>query len=124
MRQSLARLCFVAMLVGAPLAGCTDLDGLVTVPNPVGNGISIRLNADPSSTYVAPGASVTLSVAVTNPTGGQVVYAWTASGGQLSSSGGNPVVWTAPTGAGTYTVQVNVSAGGSSAPGAIRFIVQ
>jgi hypothetical protein len=111
------------MLVGMPLAGCTDLDGLVTVPNPTG-GISIRLNADPSSTYVAGGASVTLSVAVTNPTGGSVVYAWTASGGQLSSSGGNPVVWTAPSTPGTYTVQVNVSAGGTSAPGAIRFIVQ
>jgi len=124
MRRSLARLCFAAMLVGMPLTGCTDLNGLVNVPLPTGNGISIRLNADPSSSYVAAGSSVTLSVDVTNPTGGVPSYAWTASGGQLSSYGGNPVVWTAPSTPGTYTVQVNVTAAGASAPGAIRFIVQ
>jgi hypothetical protein len=124
MRLTLARLCVAAALVGMPLTGCTDLDGLVNVPGPVGSGISIRVNADPSSSYVAAGASVTLSVAVTNPTGGVPTYAWTASGGQLSSTGGNPVVWTAPSTPGTYNVQVYVTAGGSTAPGAVRFIVQ
>ncbi|MDB5098260.1 MAG: hypothetical protein JWM80_2681 [Cyanobacteria bacterium RYN_339] len=124
MRRSLVRLCFAAALVGAPLTGCTDLNGLVNVPNPVGNGISIRLNADPSSSYVAADSSVTLSVDVTNPNGGTVSYAWNTNGGSLSSRGGNPVVWTAPSTPGTYTVQVNVTAGGTSAPGAIRFIVQ
>jgi hypothetical protein len=112
------------MLVGMPLTGCTDLNGLVNVPSPVGNDISIRLNADPSSRYVAAGASVTLSVDVTNPNGGTVTYAWVANGGQLSSNGGNPVVWTAPSTPGTYTVQVNVSAGAASKPGAVIFIVQ
>lgn len=129
MHRNLVRwLTFAACLAAPSLGGCTDLAGVLLSPGGIGStsssgGLSIITNADPSSKLVSPGDQVTLSVRVTSGTG-SVTYAWSASGGSLSSSSGNPVVWTAPSAPGNYSIQVTVSDGTNEAPGAFGFTVQ
>lgn len=123
-----ARIAAIALCLGAlALTGCTDGNGNPLFPASTGFGgsgssLQIALNANPSSRYVSAGQSVTLSVSASGGSG--LSYSWSATGGSLSSSSSNPVVWTAPSSAGDYVVQVSVGNGSDEASGAIRFTVQ
>jgi hypothetical protein len=125
MNRSVRFVCAAAALASLTMTGCTDAAGLLMqVPGALGSGLSIRMEADPSSTTVTAGQAVTLSVIATNPSGGALTYSWSATGGSLSSTGGSTVRWTAPGAGGSYTVNVSVSNGKDSAPGAYRFTVR
>ena len=79
-----------------------------------------RTSADPSKTTVAPGETLTLTVASNRPT---ATYDWKASGGSLTPAG-SEARWTAPQAAGTYTVDVTARDGSETAPATFRFTVK
>lgn len=116
-----------ALLLASLLAGCDaaslvgSAGSLSGLPGSAGDFAITRTNADPSKATVAPGESVTLSVETNKPADR---YAWEASGGELSSYLGNPVTWTAPAAAGSYTIRVVASAGADDAPASFRFTVR
>lgn len=117
---------FAAGLLASLLAGCdaaslVGASGALTGAVPSGGFAITRTNADPSQADVTAGASVTLSVETSKPADR---YAWSATGGDLSSYVGNPVTWTAPSEAGTYVVDVTASAGGDDARASFRFTVR
>jgi hypothetical protein len=69
----------------------------------------------PSATSVARGESCTVSCVASDPdTDDTLTYAWSATDGAVSGSGGT-ITWTAPTTEGSYTVTVIVSDGEESA---------
>jgi hypothetical protein len=109
-------------LCALPLAGCdaSGLGGLLTPGTPAGGGIAItQTNADPSQSSVSPGDKITLSVTANHDYG--VFYQWTASDGTLSSTTGNPVVWTAPASSGTRC-QINVTASDQTGSNTATFV--
>ena len=93
-----------------------------------------------SSTNVAPGDVVTLTVKAHDPdTGDALSYAWTATGGSFTDPSATTTTWTAPSSAGSYdlaiaasdnhgasvsvktTVQVNTIVGAGSADVTLKF---
>jgi len=65
---------------------------------------------NPSATEVARGGNCTVTCVASDPDNDALTYAWTATDGAISGTGGT-VTWTAPTTEGTYTVTVTVSDG-------------
>lgn len=127
MRKPFPRALAVVALVALPLTGC---DGaMVLAPggglSPIGTtGSSFAItatNVDPSTVNVTAGQSLSLSV-TTSRTADR--FSWSATGGQLSSTSGSSVTWTAPSAAGTYRVDVTAYAGAESAPASFRFTVK
>jgi hypothetical protein len=55
------------------------------------------------------GSNVTIQCNATDSDNDTLSYNWSATGGILSSTTTNPVTWTAPNTAGTYTINVTVS---------------
>lgn len=116
-----------ATLLGAMLTGC-DAASLVGAsgalngqPGSTGGFSITRTNADPSKITVAPGDAVTLSVETSKPADR---YAWSTTGGELSSYIGNPVTWTAPDSPGAYVINVIASKDGDDATASFRFTVR
>ena len=66
--------------------------------------------ADPASA-VPPGGTVALSVTATDEDGDAVTFAWSATDGQLSSTSGSNVIWTAPATIATVTLTVTADDG-------------
>jgi hypothetical protein len=127
MCRSLVRfIATLACLAAGTLTGCVDGNAMGIAPAATGSGmgLTINVNENPSTRYVTPGQTITLSVSVHNPGGGNVSYSWSATDGFLSSSSGRTVVWTAPSTPGDVNVQVTVSNGNEEAPGGYRFTVQ
>jgi len=59
---------------------------------------------------IAPGGACTVSVSASDPEGDPLTFSWSASGGSLSATAGaGPVIWTAPTATGNYTITVSVT---------------
>lgn len=115
-------LCAFALLA-IPLAGC---DGTAALRPDVGRiggegFTNIQTNIEPSTTTVTPGQTLKLSV-TTTPSATR--FSWSATGGQLSSTSGSSVTWTAPAAIGSYTVNVTAFSGTSSAPASFRFTVR
>ncbi len=89
----------------------------------------LQLSLSASSTTVTSGDSATIMATVTTSDGSSpsVSYAWSATGGSLSSASSNPVTWTAPavTAQTTYTISVIASAQGYvSGSSSIDIVVQ
>lgn len=123
MRKALTVLALVAL----PLTGC---DGAMVLSpggglSPVGttgSGFAItQTNVDPSMVNVTAGQALSLSV-TTSRTADR--FSWSASGGELSSTSGSSVTWTAPASAGTYNVNVTAYSGVDTAPASFRFVVK
>ncbi len=70
----------------------------------------VSINVSPAST-ISLESYATISCDATTPTGNTITFRWTddPNGGHLSSTTGNPVTWTAPSTAGTYTVNVEAN---------------
>jgi hypothetical protein len=116
-------LCVFA-LVALPLTGCDGSALLRPDLGDIGGNsgfTNIQTSVNPSTATATPGQSLTLSVTST-PSADR--FSWTATGGQLSSTSGNPVTWTAPSSPGTYNVNVTVYSGTLSAPTSFRFTVR
>jgi len=64
----------------------------------------------PSATSVAPSESCTITCVANDPDDDTLTYAWTATGGTISGTGGT-VTWIAPAAEGSYTISVTVSDG-------------
>jgi hypothetical protein len=128
MRRPLIRLiAALACLATGTLTGCVDGPGLGITPASTsfgGSGLSINTNQNPNTRYVSAGQSVTLSVTVRNPAGGNVQFSWSATDGQLSSTSASTVVWVAPSTPGDVNIQVTVSNGQEEVPGAYRLTVR
>jgi hypothetical protein len=71
------------------------------------SAVSYQLNSEESTTIRA-------TVTVSDGGSPSITYSWNANGGALSSTSGNPVIWTAPrvTSQTTYRITVSVSASG------------
>jgi hypothetical protein len=129
MRARLLAMLIAAPLLASSLAGCDAATSLlvpITTGATMGTGGSggslaiIRTSADPSKTNVAKGETLKLTVEA-NRMG--VNFYWTASGGDLNASGSS-ATWTAPSSAGTYTVNVRANDGTDEASAAFRFTVK
>lgn len=64
------------------------------------------ITANPDS--VTPGQSTTLSADAEDPDGDVLTYTWATSSGNLSSTSGQSVDWTAPSDTGSYTINLVV----------------
>jgi hypothetical protein len=111
----------VLLLVTVCLTGCT-LPNTLPPSNSSGALVITQTNSDPSSVNVVAGESLRLSVATNKGSG--LTTQWSADGGILSSSAGNPVSWVAPGTPGTYHVDVTVSDGAQQASAEFRFVVK
>jgi outer membrane protein assembly factor BamB len=69
------------------------------------------------------GATVALAVTATDPLGGALTYAWSASGGSFDTTGAAAVNWTAPSTEGAFEVTVVVGNTGGTTARAERFEV-
>jgi hypothetical protein len=79
------------------------------------------LAAEPDS--VVPQGSCQIACSATDPDGDELIYEWSASGGEITGAGAT-VTWTAPTSAGFYNVEVAVTDGhGGSATGELDIYV-
>jgi len=79
------------------------------------------LTASPASVVI--GNSATILCNAFDEDGNSISYTWSAVSGLLSSTTGSTVLWTAPSAAGTYTINVQVSDGKSSNAGSISILV-
>ena len=66
------------------------------------------VTANPST--VGSGGRSTITCVASDPDGDSLSYTWEATGGSVPSSG-NPVIWTAPSAPGSYTIKVTVADG-------------
>jgi hypothetical protein len=66
--------------------------------------------ANPTN-QASPGGAVTFASDVTDPDGDALQFTWSSTGGTLSSTSGRSTVWTPPSKAGAYAVQLVVSDG-------------
>ena len=69
--------------------------------------VTVRVN--PNSGLLGPGDSIVLTASLAPS--GTTTFSWTASGGELSSTTGESVTYTAPNTAGVYTVTATSSTG-------------
>jgi hypothetical protein len=96
---------------------------------PLASGVVFNNKPVISSFTVTPqnpgtGNSVTIQCNATDSDNDTLSYNWSATGGVLSSTTTNPVTWTAPNTAGTYTINVTVSDGyGGSVQGSTSVVV-
>jgi len=67
-----------------------------------------------SATSVQQGGTVDLSCSATDIDGDSLTYSWISTGGNLSTTTGSNIVWTAPNINDTYTITVTVSDGQDS----------
>lgn len=120
----------LAGLGGLLLAGCfvsvTDGTGNQLVPGTTtpsaNNPIINALTANP--TNVTKGQAITVSIRAQDPKQQPLDYAWSATGGTLSTTTGQLVQWIPPTEPGTYTINVLVSNGtGGSTAGSLNLVV-
>jgi len=81
-----------------------------TVTTPPPKSLAVTLNASPASVQSG-GTSLLTAVATANDgSKPAVTYVWSASGGALNSTSGNPVLWTAPTVQATTAFAMSVTA--------------
>lgn len=87
------------------------------------NPLLVSFTANPT-TQTTPGQPIGFQVIAADEDGDNLIYAWSATGGTLSSTAGRVVMWTPPATPGTYMVNVSVSDGkGGSAEGIQNLIV-
>ncbi len=84
---------------------------------------AVSASCDPCA--VAPGGEVRLTATATDPDGDTLAYAWSAPRGSFAgATDGAAARWTAPAGAGGYTIRVRVSDGrGGSASVSVAVVV-
>jgi len=63
----------------------------------------------PDPLYVS--SQYDVSVNASDPDGDSLTYAWTVSGGSINNAATNPIKWTAPAAAGSYSIQVKITDG-------------
>lgn len=81
------------------------------------------LTASPTS-ISQPGQSISIQIDAYDPSGGNLRYTWSATGGVLASTSGTLITWKSPSSAGTYTVTVLVANdGGGSVVGSLNINV-
>lgn len=73
--------------------------------NPVINEIVL------SSTTIKISQQYDVTANATDPDGDSLTYKWTTSGGAINNDAANPMKWTAPAAAGSYTITVKVTDG-------------
>lgn len=85
---------------------------------------SIGITITPAPPIIV-GTTATLSCEASTDTGSALTYAWSATGGTLSSTAGKVAQWTAPLTVGTYVISVSVSDGSqtSTATSSLSVIV-
>jgi hypothetical protein len=124
MSRRLALKALAAVVLTIPLGGCPlAMDALGGPPVLTGGKFAnVRTNLDPEKKNVAAGEVVTLWV-TTNLDGGGLAYQWSATGGQLSSTSGQTVQWTAG-GSGNVRVTCVISSGEDSTRAEYLFTVR
>ena len=83
--------------------GCKELEKLIQQ-----NQAPVIDRVAAARSQLSPLDTTTVSVEARDPEGSALAYAWTASGGMLSSTTGSSVRWTAPAVAGDYRLAVKV----------------
>ena len=79
----------------------------VTVTVAVAGTPTVTATAEPA--MVAPGGAVVLTAAGTDPDGGELTYAWSASSGSFDATDGATVTWTAPPEPGEVEIRVTAT---------------
>jgi len=94
-------------------SGYTSYSGYVNV-TVAPKSLQCTVSADPGTVRSGGSSTVRATVTVSDGSSPSVSYSWTATGGSLSSTTGNPVTWTAPSASSqtTYRISVTVSASG------------
>lgn len=119
-----AVLSWTFFLIGCSSSGQTGPQGPGGPAGPEGpSGVEIHsLIADPS--IVKPGEKVVLTVSAADGAGSDLTFQWHAAIGSLSATNTNPVIWVAPTNAGSVLINVEVANGtGSKATGFVSVLV-
>ncbi len=115
------RLVLSLIIVGISLTGCGKI-GEELASEITNHAPAIRsLTASPAS--VVAGSSTSLVCDAYDDEGDSITYSWSAVAGVLSSTAGSSVSWTAPSTAGAYTINVQVSDGKASNVGSVSVIV-
>ncbi|MNR82472.1 hypothetical protein D3C72_132310 [compost metagenome] len=112
--MKLSRIALATSLVigSAALVAC---DIKTTIAN--GTGIGAEKNQPPTITSFTanptnttnPSQAITFTLDVVDPDGDILKYSWTATGGVLNTNTGRSVLWTPPSEAGNYIIQVSIS---------------
>lgn len=104
------------------LTGCAGEDGAQGPAGPAGTNppsppIITAVIAAPDS--IGTGGYTTIFVQAYDPNGDAMTYAWSATGGTLSSTNAPYITWTAPSELGLYQVSVTVSDADGSDDGSV-----
>jgi len=108
------------IVVAAPVRDTTP----TAVSSDARNPVIQAFTANPSN-FVEAGQPITFQVVAHDPGNQPLQYNWAATGGTLSTTTGQLVIWNPPTKAGTYTVQTMISnARGGATSGSQNLIVK
>ena len=123
-RPRFALAVLAGLVLTVPLGGCPlDAASLGGPPTLAGGTITnVRTNLDPAKSSVTSGEVITLWVETNLPASG-LGYQWSATGGSLSSFGGQQVQWTAG-GAGRVRVSCVITSGSDTKVAEYLFTVR
>jgi len=85
-------------------------DRLEWTPRP---SLQVTVSADPSTVWSDSSSTIRATVTTSDGSSPTISYSWTATGGSLSSTTGNPVTWRAPTVSSQTTYRISVTASAS-----------
>jgi hypothetical protein len=103
---ALAAVLFIGI---ALLTGCSGAPAAPTATTPAAN-LAPAVSSIDAPKEVFPGATANITCVAADPNNDALTYAWASKSGSISGSGAS-VQWTAPTEAGSYTVDVTVTDG-------------
>ena len=116
--MNLSNIKIVGALFALIFCYCSSDSGTNSSSNALDN---LSIKASPLTLLT--GEISSLSVVARDIEGSELSYMWSSSTGQLSSTSGSSVQWTAPGTPGTFEITVTVSDGGNSTEGRITLVV-
>ena len=116
--MNLSNIKIVGALFALIFCYCSSDSGTNSSSNALDN---LSIKASPLTLLT--GEISSLSVVARDIEGSELSYVWSSSSGQLSSTTGSSVQWTAPGTPGTFEITVTVSDGGNSTEGRITLVV-